>query len=452
MCLSETDSHKQKRMTSESPRYIPITTTTTSSSYRSDRSTTHFDGPNTGSNTIRSAHELVHDTHRLDNPQDLYRQHRNEHLDSTTVGGSLGRSLSGTSSHSARRPETSTRARRILQEHAAAGHGHGLGLTGGIRARDGSGGDDDNGMALSFVDGGDDNYTHVPFPTHGGGSSGLGTSRGAPASSAINLPIRNHGDRSGHHPYSNSHSRSHYDRGTDTGTIRNHHHRERHSLHTPRPPPPREPKERTTTYFVQDNILMRISSISHSHSHSSVSHAHSSHSSHAHSHSQSGTHHHSYPTTIDNMNDPSGDSSNSNPNFTSHNTSDSMSTEHRGGGSSSADHKRRKWYRDRMARIIQDIEPGLPPPPSSSFSSSTFSSGRLGSGGRGAGAGAGGYNYMYPGMGSSALGSGGSGGGGYADTDTGAGAGGYGATNARDSGYESFPGSPGGSFGRGRGH
>ncbi|EGZ71376.1 hypothetical protein NEUTE2DRAFT_157594 [Neurospora tetrasperma FGSC 2509] len=429
-------------MTSESPRYIPITTTTTSSSYRSDRSTTHFDGPNTGSNTIRSAHELVHDTHRLDNPQDLYRQHRNEHLDSTTVGGSPGRSLSGTSSHSARRPETSTRARRILQEHAAAGHGHGLGLTAGIRARDGSGGggDDDNGMALSFDDGDDDNYTHVPFPTHGGGGGfGLGASRGAPESSAINLPIRNHGDRGGHH--------SHYDLGTSTARNhhRNHRHSDRHSLHTPRPPPPREPKERTTTYFVQDNILMRISSISHAHSHSSVSHAHSSHSSHAHSHSQSGTHHHSYPTTIDNMNDPSGDSSNSNPNFTSHNTSDTMSNEHRGGGSS-ADHKRRKWYRDRMARIIQDIEPGLPPPPSS-FSASTFSSfGRLGSGGRGAGAGAGagGYNYMYPGMGSSTMGSGGAG--------AGAGTGGYGATNARDSGYESFSGSPGGSFGRGRGY
>ncbi|KAJ4381942.1 hypothetical protein N0V85_008638 [Neurospora sp. IMI 360204] len=435
MCLSETDSHKQKKMTSESPRYIP--TTTAASSYKSsDRSTTHLDGPTNTRGIIRaSTHDLLHGAQRLENPQDLYRQHRNEHLEErpqhSTTTGLPARAYSGAcgvvrrSGSACTSTSTTAKARHLLEQNMNAAKRAGTdrgGLTATTSARDGGGGDDDGG----------DNYTHVPAPAAGIGAT---TAGGAP-SFTTDLPIRgNHGD--------------HRDHGDHLA----HRHRERHSLRAPI----REPKERVTTY-VQDNIIMRISSNG---SQSSSPNP---------SYSGSGAHapHHS---NLDNdlngigIGHPSSSASSSNE--------QRGAADHRG-----ADH-RRKWYRERMARIIQDIEPGLPPS-SSSSSSSSFGSGHgrgySGAGGAGgyvysgmgtmgigsAGGGAGGL-YVYSGMvgmgGGGGMGAGaggydggsgsGSGSGGYAP---GAGAGaGYGTatngTNGRDSGYGSFSRSGGGSYG-----
>ncbi|KAK3341026.1 hypothetical protein B0H65DRAFT_591082 [Neurospora tetraspora] len=191
----------------------------------------------------------------------------------------------------------------------------------------------------------------------------------------------------------------------------------------------REPKERVTTY-VQDNIIMRISSNSHN-----------SQSSSSNPYLGSGTHAHHSNLDFD----PNGGIGHLS-------SSASSSNEQRGG----ADH-RRKWYRERMARIIQDIEPGLPPSGGRGrgrgYNSGAGSSGSAGGAG-------GGYVYSgMMGMGSGGAGAGaggyggtGSGSGGYAGAGAGADYGttnGTNGTNVRDSGYGSFSGSGGGSYGRG---
>ncbi|KAK1780893.1 hypothetical protein QBC45DRAFT_406964 [Copromyces sp. CBS 386.78] len=432
MCLSERDSHKQKKMTSESPRYIPTTTSSSSSSYRPDRSTTantgaraggttHFNGPNTRGIIRTSTHDLLHDARRLDNPQDLYRQHRHEHLSGEQQGRPVrDASRSYGKSKAIIRPEPSDLA---MFKRASAYPGV-TGTTSSAR------GDNDYHMGASFDDDDDDegdDYTHVPVsargPAYGAGVGvGASASGGAPSFFAADLPIRNHAggrsdrdrDGAGHHSYSHSGTAT-----TTTATATNrpttttsfssflhpaHLHRERHSL--------RAPKERVTTY-VQDNVIMRISSSS----------------------QQPGSH------------TPPARRSRDSSYLTTTTDEDSNG----GGGGGGADH-RRTWYRERMARIIQDIEPGLPPSSSSSSSSSGAGRGR-GQGysvsGSSGGAGAGGYVYSGMGMGSGSGSGAGAGGGGYG----GAGSGGYGnhgtTANGHDSGYGSFSGSPAASYGRG---
>ncbi|KAK3399193.1 hypothetical protein B0T20DRAFT_392210 [Sordaria brevicollis] len=374
MCLSETDSYnKQKKMTSERPRHVPTIT-----------STTRLDEPTTRSGLIRSSthHDVLDGALRIENPQEFYRQHRDEHR---SGGGRRG---------------PPTRSRTLGIRPAARPS---IGVTGtSSTAREDRDYDDERG-----------NYTHLPV------------SVGGARSSVMNLPIR--GGREGRdrdsdrdhdrdtRPYNTGTSpNSYYDLGTSPGARSNntagstnrdrpasssfqgqghpaHRHRERHSL--------RVPKERVTTY-IQDNVIMRI---------------------------------------------PSGGSSltaeTSDIGLGIGHLSSSNSDTHGGrssGNGSGADH-RRKWYRERMARIIQDIEPGLPPSGSGSGA---------GSAGYGRGSTSGGGRYVYSGMG------GGSGAGGYSGGGSGsggyAGAGSHGAgpwygtngtngstSNARDSGYES---------------
>lgn len=325
-----------------------------------------------------------------------------------------------------------------------------------------------------------ENYNYVPVSGGAGGAggfrasgsrdgrdaSGFGRVSGIRSSVMNNLPIRggrdstytdrdrtdrdhDNLDRDGHHStfYGTSPdtimTSTNRDRPTTSsfqgqGHPAHHRNRERHhSL--------RAPKERVTTY-VQDNVIMRISS----------SNA-------------------PYPHPGDPSRSAPHPGSSDSDYYLSHGRHSSSDTDGRGNDGASGAATRRNWYRERMTMIIQDIEPGLPPSGSGSSSGAGLAGygagygsgsgtgyGRGSSGGFGGGAaGAGGYVYsgMGGGRGAGAGAGGYSGDGGYGGSGSGgyAGAGsGYGAgttngtiTNTRDSGYGSFSGSPHGSYGRG---
>ncbi|KAH7631960.1 hypothetical protein SMAC4_12943 [Sordaria macrospora] len=352
MCISETDSHKQKKMTSESPRYLPIPTAPaphgpSSSSYRSNNSYLSSGGRTRGvtdpDGLLHGAHELLHNTQEL--------THRVRELN--IGGGSDG-------NYTHRHPRTSTarqdygHRRDDRRDGRDTNHGriddyHYLGRDRRDRREDRDDGYTPRASTITLAPA----STSRGTGTHGHHLAPPSTSRGHPGS-------RNRG-------------------------------------------PNREPQERVTTY-VQDNVIMRISR-------GAAQHAH------GHGHQSGGG----------------------------------------GGGGGgrnreAVDDDRRKYYRDRMAKIIQELEPELPPPASgrgSGMGRGAPAGGGGGSGSGGAGSSGGAGGFVYSGMG---MGSGAGAAPGYGNTNGTHGTNGtHHGNTSHDSGYGSFSGSPA-SYGRGHYH